>query len=406
MADQATEDQNDPTAPAKAVGDPGALAGDPATPAPKADVTGDDNNPQGASRPSAAPATPMDTLAAYYAQNTPVTPKAPSASQAPQQSARSAVTPVQPIQASAKNAAMLMADDKPRRDAEAKTVMQAGAAADQAAEHPHAHGNAAHGWAAGPTGYTGFDQLFGDNAGTANRSADALESRVRGDITKAQGDEKKGYGDWQQGLADTVGRASVSGSWGDPANPENDYGGYSPSENLTNEFTQANGERNALGMGAGGVQALSDTAPGAGAQPMSRFGAGLTAAAGQPEFQRLQDQYKHLDSALSGDVSRSQDDLAASQAQAQANRVALNQAELAGQPPPPPPGAYAAEDADASLTDDALHFGDSGPSYGDNGNYDPSGTGRGSPTVGDTTGMKHVEGHEGPDGTWIAAHWE
>lgn len=150
-------------------------------------------------------------------------------------------------------------------------------------DHPRYHANAAHGWEQGPTGFVGFDQYFGSNAGAVNAQADALRDRVKGTADAARGK----LADAQQGFRDDVNRASVFTSVG---NPWDESIGLDTGA-LAGDFTQAQDEMGALGMGAGGVSALTGSTG-------SGFNSMLTAAAGQPQFDKLREQYGDLDTAL------------------------------------------------------------------------------------------------------------
>lgn len=205
-----------------------------------------------------------------------------------------------------------------------------------AAEHPHTvHVNPAQGWQGGPTGYVGFDRLFGANAGVANRTADAIEAQRRAAFEKAQQDLASRQADYSKALQLYGDAAAEPGHYWDPTEaPTLDTG------SLGDEFADVNDQYAALGRGAGGVQALS---PG-----MSRFGAGLVSAAGEPQFERLQRQYGDIGNALSDAGVRAQADAAAAQQSAQDRQAAT----LAQPPPGAPTGDF---DLNAALAEGAQY---------------------------------------------------
>jgi len=160
----------------------------------------------------------------------------------------------------------------------------------------------------GPTGYVGFNQVYGANAATAQRAADALLGRVRGDVRGAYADLADKYKAFQ-GDVDRAAGSAASGRY--------DYAGPAAFDTgaLSDEFATAGDELAALRQGAGGVQALAPRTSG--------FGASLAASAAEPESERLARRYSGIDTALGEAGARGQA-YAAEQARLAAEQAAAN----------------------------------------------------------------------------------
>lgn len=166
------------------------------------------------------------------------------------------------------------------------TELQKGATqdvpAERAASHLDdiAHVNAAGDpFARGPTGYVGFDQTYGDNAGATQALVDKVNARVRDDASKAQGDLDSAYGKFASDVDSGIGFHNYSG-------PNE----FEAGSGFDSEYGRANDELNALNRGtAGDYQGLE---PG-----LDRFSAGLAAYGGEPAANRTTTRWGGFDDA-------------------------------------------------------------------------------------------------------------
>lgn len=188
------------------------------------------------------------------------------------------------------------------------TVSQASVSAPQASV---AAPQAPAGPSRSPTGFVGFNQYMGANAGAAKASADRVAKAYNDQTERAMQALQGSYGAFQDkvqgGVNDELAKGYDSGAT---------YGGpneYNPDENTVGSVTKANEQRSALGS-VGGVQGLLGP-------QSSRWGAGLVQAAGAPQFAQAQKDTNWLATAL-GDAQRTGNEEAAQARQTVEQRMA------------------------------------------------------------------------------------
>lgn len=189
----------------------------------------------------------------------------------------------------------------------ARDQIAAGVQRANAPKPAYSAGKAPAHYTAGPTGYAGFGQVYGANAGAAERAAREMLGRVRSDAQGAYGALQDRYGDFEKEVGKAATNATRTGTYEGPNGLD--------TTGLDDQFSQAGDELAALGMGAGGMQALSQ---GGGGRGMGRLGAGLVAAAASPEVSRLQNDYGDIETAVGSAGAQAQQYAADREARAKA----------------------------------------------------------------------------------------